>query len=149
MYSDLFRKLRVARLIPTRTHCVLDCGTGSESLASSYGRISTGLASIHGTSPLTCDLAHLPFPSAHFDVVMGAHCQEHTRTPPATVAEMSRVLTPGGLLLFITRRSSDVCDVLGWMWESGVSPLGCMPLGRPRQIGHWFSQAVLGTKAED
>jgi SAM-dependent methyltransferase len=43
------------------------------------------------------DARGLPFPDAHFDVVLSGGLLEHFRDPGAVVAEMARVLRPGGL----------------------------------------------------
>lgn len=43
------------------------------------------------------DARALPFPAASFDVVLSGGLLEHFREPQAVVAEMARVLRPGGL----------------------------------------------------
>ncbi|HSB66556.1 MAG TPA: methyltransferase domain-containing protein [Anaerolineales bacterium] len=42
------------------------------------------------------------FPSASFDVVIAKHVVEHLPHPEQGIAEMSRVLRPGGLLILVT-----------------------------------------------
>src|SRR4029079_1515944 len=55
-----------------------------------------------GTRPdLTYDGQRLPFPDASFDTVLNIQVLEHTPRPRALVAEMSRVLKPGGLLILL------------------------------------------------
>ncbi len=55
-----------------------------------------------GTRPdLTYDGQRLPFPDASFDTVLNVQVLEHTPRPRALVAEMSRVLKPGGLLILL------------------------------------------------
>ncbi len=44
----------------------------------------------------------LPFPHAHFDVVVSLANLEHLEYPKLSMAEMFRVLKPGGLLLLTT-----------------------------------------------
>jgi 2-polyprenyl-3-methyl-5-hydroxy-6-metoxy-1,4-benzoquinol methylase len=48
-------------------------------------------------SPINAAGEALPFPDAHFDVVMCVDVLEHVRDPEALVAEVSRCLKPGGL----------------------------------------------------
>ena len=179
-YRDLFEKLRDAGLLPVRSHRVLDAGAGTGTLVDAYVSataagvdlfavdLSVGMLKRAGevlvqrrTSLIAGDVAQLPFGSNFFDIAMSAHCLEHTDDPCATVAELTRVVRPGGLLLFvisrpgpldsITRtvwryRNIEACDVLRWMWEHGAAPLGSMMFGSRRQIGHWLSQAVVGRR---
>ena len=52
------------------------------------------------------DARSLPFDSASFDLVIGAHVFEHMPNPVIALAEIERVLRPGGWLLScMTRRS--------------------------------------------
>lgn len=48
-------------------------------------------------SPVNAAGEALPFPDAHFDIVMCVDVLEHVRDPEALVAEISRCLKPGGL----------------------------------------------------
>jgi len=50
---------------------------------------------------LTYDGQRLPFPDASFDTVLNIQVLEHTPRPRALVAEMARVLKPGGLLILL------------------------------------------------
>ncbi len=43
-----------------------------------------------------------PFPDASFQIVIAKHVVEHLPNPESAVAEISRVLSPGGLLLLAT-----------------------------------------------
>ena len=52
------------------------------------------------------DVARQPYADGHFDIVAAAHVIEHLPDPRAALAEMTRVLRPGGtMLLVVTRRS--------------------------------------------
>jgi 2-polyprenyl-3-methyl-5-hydroxy-6-metoxy-1,4-benzoquinol methylase len=48
-------------------------------------------------SPINAAGEALPFPDAHFDIVMCVDVLEHVRDPEALLAEISRCLKPGGL----------------------------------------------------
>src|ERR1051325_6991843 len=48
-------------------------------------------------APINAAGEALPFPEAHFDVVMCVDVLEHVRDPEALVAEISRCLKPGGV----------------------------------------------------
>lgn len=65
---------------------------------------STGLSVHNG------DLASAQFPSASFDVVTARHVIEHIPTPQRFMAELARLLKPGGCLVVETPNFSS----LGW-----------------------------------
>ena len=87
------------------------------------------------------DVRDLPYADDSFDVVMAAHVLEHLADPTEALAEMVRVLRPGGLLLVcLTRRtvSGRWIQVLwrthrvsqqeaeDWLLKVGlVAPTGC------------------------
>ena len=48
-------------------------------------------------SPVNAAGEALPFPDAHFDIIMCVDVLEHVRDPEALLAEISRCLKPGGL----------------------------------------------------
>jgi SAM-dependent methyltransferase len=56
------------------------------------------------------DAGALPFANGTFDVVLSSECIEHTASPERCVAEMIRVLTPGGLLAL-------TCPNRLWRWS--------------------------------
>ncbi len=65
---------------------------------------STGLSVHNG------DLASAQFPSASFDVITARHVIEHIPTPQRFMAELARLLKPGGRLVVETPNFSS----LGW-----------------------------------
>lgn len=107
---------------------VLDCGTGTGAFLSAFADLASGIPELHGVdvsggmleraqtalterglqvrlqkSELTC----LPYPDGYFDVLLAAHVIEHIPDPMAALAEMKRVLKPGGLIVMcITRKSA-------------------------------------------
>lgn len=58
------------------------------------------------------DAYHLPFEDAQFDVVTAMDFLEHVEDPGRAIAEMSRVLKPGGLLFYHTFDRNPVSYVL-------------------------------------
>lgn len=102
---------------------ILDVGTGSgrfpkamladpEFGGTVYGLdISTGmlnrarerLAGYERVAFLLGDAGRLPFPAASFDAVVCLEVLEFTRRPEHTLAELMRVLRPGGVLLLTNR----------------------------------------------
>ncbi|GLQ24231.1 hypothetical protein GCM10007853_21050 [Algimonas ampicilliniresistens] len=106
---------------------VLDCGIGTGAFSTALIKSTPYPIELHGVdiSPemISCarkqlerygvtphlsvaDARSLPYGDNQFDLVMAAHMLEHLAEPQATLAEMTRVLKPGGrLLLCITRNS--------------------------------------------
>ena len=92
---------------------VLEVGSGSHGLVFHFGgRLAVGLdpLAVHYASlfpawqrrvpTVAASGADLPFPEASFDVVLCDNVVDHADRPARIVAEMARVLTPGGLLYF-------------------------------------------------
>ena len=48
------------------------------------------------------DIAALPFRDASFDALLASHVMEHLPEPQRALAEMARVLKPGGVVLLLT-----------------------------------------------
>lgn len=120
--------LEVCPIPPGRARvAVLDCGTGSGALASAFARVSPvplALEAIDCSSRMLDeardrfrrddiaaslskrDVRRMPFANDRFDVVLAAHLLEHLCDPEVAMAEMTRVLRPGGvLILCLTRRT--------------------------------------------
>lgn len=75
----------------------------------------------------------LPFPDAHFDAVMSWHSLEHHYSPSATMAEVRRVLKPGGKGIFAVPSGDSVgLRIFKTHWG---------PLEAPRHLYH-FTEAT-------
>src|SRR5262249_33157025 len=73
---------------------------GNEVVGVDVDREALAEAQKLGIETLAVDVEQpLPFPSASFDVVVAGELIEHLRFPEEAVAEVQRVLRPGGLLL--------------------------------------------------
>ena len=58
------------------------------------------------------NLAHLPFPSDYFDVVISRSVVEHLEDPLAVFREFARVLRPGGKIVIVTPNKYDYVSVI-------------------------------------
>ena len=99
---------------------LLDVGCGGGLLAEAFAGLGCTVAGIDPSVPtlaaarahaatqgLAIDYRHgrgdaLPFPDASFDIVTCCDVLEHVDDLEATIAEISRVLRPGGIFLFDT-----------------------------------------------
>lgn len=109
-------------------------------------------------APYLADIRDLPFGRDRFDVVMCAHVLEHLTDPAQAIAEMLRVLRPGGLLLaLVTQRSLlgtyvqlkwrthqvTPNTVATWLETAGARQVRRIPVGSRFPGGAW-SVAMTG-----
>jgi 2-polyprenyl-6-hydroxyphenyl methylase/3-demethylubiquinone-9 3-methyltransferase len=82
----------------------------------------------HPEAVFTCGRAEsLPFADASFDVVWCTDVLEHLSNLPAAIAQVARVLKPGGLFLYDTiNRTWLARPLVIWFWEylAGLAPRG-------------------------
>lgn len=91
---------------------------------------------------LQADVNGLPFADNTFDVILVAHVLEHMADPRQSLAELHRVLRPGGTLIAcVTQRSSsgayiqlkwrthrvDTSTARGWLWDCGFTSVTAFP----------------------
>ena len=106
------------------------------------------------------DVQDLPYEDGRFDLVMAAHVLEHLVDPHRALAEMVRVLKPGGVLLAcLTRRSSlgmyihlkwhthrvTANDAERWFARHGLERRRCLPFEKTTRCRN-LSLACIGRK---
>jgi SAM-dependent methyltransferase len=85
-------------------------------------RTATEYARAEGFKVFCGDLSEAEYPAGYFDVIIASELLEHVDDPGRVVAEMARILRPGGLLWATTPNSEGLsARVLGLNWTT-VSP---------------------------
>ncbi len=85
---------------------VLDAGSGSQPYAQKFRRQNYESADFeqvdkdYGRSTYVCDLSSIPVEAARYDAVVFTQVMEHLPQPHLVLAELCRVLKPGGRLFF-------------------------------------------------
>ena len=109
-------RLALADPHPGQRYLDVGCGNGAATLhvARRFGLEATGVdldpaqigaarraaAGIEGVQFVSVDAARLPFPDGHFDIVSSHKVTHHIPHWPVALAEMIRVLRPGGWLFY-------------------------------------------------
>ncbi len=109
------------------------CERGAQVTALDIGpRLVAQMREKCDADPVVGSTLELPFADGRFDVVISTEVIEHTPDPRAAVAELTRVLSPGGLL---------VLTVPCWSWKWSVilaSLLGIRPYeGHENWVGYF------------
>lgn len=157
---------RIARGEPGR---ILDVATGTAGVAISMARrtvadvigidlsesmLARGRDQVHakgldGRISLQAGRAEeLPFPSASFDAVSFTYLLRYVRDPAATVAEMARVLRPGGTMacLDFFEPPNPAWHALWWFYTRAALPVAGLALGGPEwwRVGRFLGPNISG-----
>jgi len=62
------------------------------------------------------DVHKLPFPNRSFDIVSAIETLEHVQNPHEALAEIKRVLKPGGFLIIVQDTNSLLFRSIWWLW---------------------------------
>ena len=89
---------------------------GVDPLAESYLELG---ADEHEMEYVASGAEHIPFADGHFDVVSTINSLDHVDDLDATIAELKRVLRPGGTLLLLTDVNHDPnpCEPHDFSWD--------------------------------
>ncbi|MEL6931561.1 MAG: class I SAM-dependent methyltransferase [Pseudomonadota bacterium] len=184
-YADLIgRALSSTPVRPMNQELqVLDAGIGTGAMSAAFADNYAGPISLTGIdvsvdmlkqakqqlnqnhlSPrfLQADVNSLPFVESSFDVVLVAHVLEHMANPKRSLAELHRVLKPGGVLIAcVTQQSSagayiqlkwrthrvDTSTARGWLWDCGFTAVSAFPF-RAGSKASRLSYGYVGQKAD-
>ena len=90
-------------------------------------------------------IEELPFPSGYFDVAVANHMLYHVEDLPRGIAEVARVLKPGGVLYASTNGANHMGELQTWMREARL-PTWHFMQGIVRRFGLENGAALLGTR---
>lgn len=89
-------------------------------------------------APVICgDAEHLPFANRSFDLVTNIGSLEHYLHPESSVAEMARVLKPGGLALILVPNAYGLVGNIQHVWRHGDVFIDDQPVQRYATRGAW------------
>jgi len=109
-----------------------DAGAEVVGVDRSMGSLGVARRATNGSfHPAQGRLERLPFADASFDAVVAADVLEHLPDLPAAVAELARVLAPGGSFLF------DTVNRTPWSWFTAVFGLEQVLRMVPRGTHDW------------
>lgn len=107
------RQLRACLEFVPRANRALDVGCsagyvlaaaqslGLEPVGVDYAAFASQMAHERGFASATASLTALPFQDASFDIVTAKHTLEHVDAPKTALAEVKRVLKPGGVTMIV------------------------------------------------
>lgn len=147
LYADLVR----SHLTPTSRLLDLGCGRGGliEQLVETHGRSLLqqtigldpdwlSLTQHRLNLPAASGFSHaLPFRDDRFDIVFCSWLLEHLETPQVDLAEIGRVLKPGGVFIFITPNKR---HPIAWLNQT---------IGRFSAVQAWLVERLYGRVAAD
>jgi SAM-dependent methyltransferase len=127
------RRMRVLHVAPEP--CL------SERLRALHGRGYAAADRFDPAADVRADLSGLPLPDRRFDVAIACHVLEHVDDDRAAMAELARVLRPGGLALVMVPFDPDAPTR-----EEGAA---AGPAARMAAYGHPFHRRIYGADLPD
>jgi SAM-dependent methyltransferase len=102
-----------------------------------HGRRYVSVDAFNPSADVQADITRLPFPDAHFDVILSSHVLEHVADDGAAMGELARVLKPSGWALILVpyepRR------------PTAADPAIDTPAKRMAAYGHPYHHRIYGT----
>ena len=89
------------------------------------------------------DVFRMPFPDGHFDRVICSEVMEHVHDYEAAIAELTRVLRPGGVMAITIPTATTEVFFLRLTRDYFESPGGHIRIFRPRELARAMSRAGL------
>lgn len=89
-------------------------------------------------SRVNLNIQHLPFATETADVVLANHMLYHVPNKPQAIAEIARILKPGGWLLAATNSETNMAE-LRHLNQQAMHQLGFPPIPNFRELSHAFS----------
>jgi SAM-dependent methyltransferase len=165
-YEDRAEAVALRRLLPRSGRLMLELGAGAGRNTARYGgydrvvlvdysrtQIEQALERL-GPDPryvyVAADVYHLPFVAGAFDGATMIRVLHHMAEPRAALAEVRRVMAPGGVFILEYANKRNIKAILRWLlrrqsWSPfDRTPIEYVPLNfdmHPRAVDEWLADA--------
>lgn len=155
-YEEAAEKMVLAKLLPQSGQSIIDLGAGFGRLTPIYAPrfqkvvvfdyaqdlldqaraelpAQVGPANFRKIEFKQGDIYHLPFPDQSFAVAVSVRVFHHLEDLPAALAEIKRILKPGGLGIFEFANKRNFLEILRWLARRpNARPFDQAPFARGR-----------------